>query len=485
MANMNALMESASQIRTEYKPAPGHDKNDLGRGYIFGPGVRFQLGEASVQLLTSGGRMMGTVMLVYDPCAPHVKAPDSDQSILEFARKRLIDAGLEIVAEIEGADPNSPITHGFEVYGALKGAKPDAIVAVCGTSGLDSVSYSNALYLAHRAVLKDDPNRFWGAGKGKEAKGAITELMEETGYTLLPVVKAQLLSGATGHLTKYSNNTDNVRKPGVKSLIIDPANRADLAIFDPEFTLSAPMRTRLDGAYDSGAHLFEPLLHTDPSGSEKYAKVQRVNNIGAAVLLNSVMPMTKNSSDLEIATQIATASDMGGIMIDQLQGTGLPHLASFLFVDDLSHGAACAITLPSYVAAFATRSPEAVRSIGKLYQEAGIGRDIDLTNLWGRDLGLAVGNMMIELARSTGYSASLSEVDVRGKPFSQENLQALIEAAGLPKYASKLVGIGIKTVDEAGNPIPEGQKEARETVGAWITAAFTGKLRDVPQFKPR
>jgi hypothetical protein len=60
--------------------------------------------------------------------------------------------------------------------------------------------------------------------------------------------------------------------------------------------------------------------------------------------------------------------------------------------------------------------------------------------------------------------------------FARDNLRPLIDAAGLPKYASKLEGIGVETADKNGRPIPAGQSEARETMEAWITSAYDGNF---------
>jgi alcohol dehydrogenase len=113
---------------------------------------------------------------------------------------------------IKGAAPNSPLEDIYRLRDEILYRLPDSIVVLGGGSSIDAVKAANVLATLDSEC--NDVEYYFGTGK-------VTQALERTGKSLLPIVAIQTAAGSAAHLTKYSNVTDPI--VGQKKLIVDEA----------------------------------------------------------------------------------------------------------------------------------------------------------------------------------------------------------------------------------------------------------------------
>ena len=147
-----------------------------------------------------------------------------------------------------------------------------------------------------------------------------------------------------------------------------------------------------------------------------------------------------------------------------LGGTSGGHLTSFSLVDILPHGRACAIMNPYYTVFFAPAIETPLRTIGRLYHQAGC-LSHDPSSLAGRDLGLAVAEGMFAFARRIGFPTRLA--DVPG--FTPNHIQRALTAARNPQLKMKLENM----------PVPLTPEKIDPYMGPILAAARDGNLQTI------
>jgi alcohol dehydrogenase class IV len=151
-----------------------------------------------------------------------------------------------------------------------------------------------------------------------------------------------------------------------------------------------------------------------------------------------------------------------------LGGTNGGHLTSFSLVDVLSHGRACALMNPYYTVFFAPAVEGPLRVVGKIFKQAGYIRE-DLSNLHGRDLGVAVANGMFAFAKAIDFPTTLGEVE----GFTQDHIRRALTAAKNPQLKMKLENM----------PIPMTAEMIDAYMGPILEAGKTGDLSLIKNVK--
>ncbi len=412
--------EKAKELIREFK----------GDRYVFGSGVLNHIGAVTAEL----GQRAVLFYTVF---------PGNDV-LIDRIEKSLAEAGVKLVAQIEGAAPNAPREDLLRMTEELKAAAPDVIVCLGGGSTLDASKAAEVL-----RTLGGEIDEYFGTGK-------VTEKLARTGKKLTPVVAIQTAASSGAHLTKYSNITDV--HTGQKKLIVDEAIVPARSLFDYDVTKSMPAGFTADGALDGIAHSLEVLLGA--VGKPYYDKMTEVAGETIRLVVNYVEQAVHDPNDTAARTALGLATDLGGYAI-MIGGTNGGHLTSFSLVDILSHGRACAIMNPYYVVFFAPAVEQALRLVGDIFKEAGL-TDADVDALSGRDLGMAVARAMMELSERIGFPTTLSEV----KGFSQEHIDRALTAAKDPQLKMKLENM----------PVPLTAEMVDEYMGPVLEAARTGNL---------
>jgi alcohol dehydrogenase len=395
--------------------------------YLFGAGVLPRVGGVAASLGRHPALVRGTF-------------PGSDDYV-QVIRSSLSEAGAALAGEIKGARPNAPREDLSRITDELKALDPDVIVSFGGGSTIDATKAAEVL-----RTLGGEIDDYFGTA-------LVTKTVEQREKALTPHVSIQTVASSAAHLTKYSNITDVAT--GQKKLIVDEAIVPARPIFDYAVTHSTPPALTADGAMDGVSHSLEVLYGA--VGKPYYDTVSEVAGTSIRLVVNYLPRVLENPDDEEGREALCLATDLGGYAI-MLGGTNGAHLTSFSLVDVLSHGRACAMMNPYYTVFFAPAIEEPLRLIGNIYQDAGLAA-AGVTDLSGRELGIAVAEAMIEFARRIGFPTHLGEV----AGFSQDHIERALTAAKNPQLKMKLenmpVPLTADMVDEYMGPVLEAARD--------------------------
>jgi alcohol dehydrogenase class IV len=417
--------ERARQLLREFK----------GDNYAFGAGVLAKTGEMASQL----GKSAAVIYTVY----PGV------EKLVDQVKDSLQSAGVTVLGELIGAEPNAPREDVFRLGDQVDKLKPEVIVAIGGGSTIDAAKAASVL-----ATLGGPIDRYFGTALVTDAlRQAQADALTASGRELIPVIAVQTASSSGAHLTKYSNITD--LKTGQKKLIVDEAIVPPKAVFQYDITTSMPPGFTADGALDGIAHIIEVLYGA--AGKDFYEKATEIAAVGVKLIVNHVERAVAEPTNLEAREALGLGTDLGGYAI-MIGGTNGGHLTSFSLVDILSHGRACAITNPYYTVFFAPAIEKPLKLLGGIYKDAGL-TQADIDSLSGRELGMAVAEAMIALSRRIGFPATLGEV----AGFTDGHIERALTAAKDPQLKMKLqnmpVPLTAEMVDEYMGPILEAAKD--------------------------
>lgn len=351
----------------------------------------------------------------------------------------LAESGVDVVAEIRGARPNTPREDVHRIARDLDAARPDVVISFGGGSTIDATKAADVLRTAG-----GDLDALFGTGQ-------VTAALD--GAALTPHAAVQTVAGSAAHLTRYANVTDVAA--GQKRLIVDDAVVPPMPVFDYAVTRSTPPDLTADGAMDGVSHMLEVLYGA--AGEAHYDAAAEIVAAGLPLVLRYLPVAMRNPDDAEARRALGLATDLGGYAI-MTGGTNGGHLTSFSLVDVLPHGRACGLLNPYYTVLFAPAVEEPLRLVGGIYRDAGL-TDAPVERLEGRGLGLAVAEAMIAFARRVGLPTRLADVE----GFSDAHVDRALEAARLPQLQMKLqnmpVPMSADTVDTTMRPVLEAARD--------------------------
>ena len=424
---MSDLKTRASEVLREFK----------GDTYAFGSGVLDNAtGKFAKEL---GKKAMFVGPIEFDWFKP------IQERIIESIEK----AGTEVVDIVKSADPNAPFVDVYRLHSHIMHKKPDVVVVADGGSGIDASKA--AAVLATLGDIQPEIDPFFGVGQ-------VTQVCQESGRRIMPVLAIMMAASSGAHLTKYSNITDPVK--GQKKLIVDEAIVPPRCIFDYDVTTSQPMSLTLDGGFDGIAHCLEVYFGAPP---EIENQAGQVAELGIETLIKGLTEVKEDPADKDARMLLGLGTDLGGYAI-MIGGTSGPHLNSFSLVDVLSHGRACALMNPYYTVFFAPAIETKLQRVGTIYKKYGYIEE-DVNALSGRELGLAVARGMIKFSKFVGFPTCLSDVPGVGK----EHVQRCLTAAKDPQLDMKLKNM----------PVPLNAGLVDEFMGPILDAAWDGELEKI------
>jgi len=392
-----------------------------GDTYVYGSGVLRRAGPLAAQV----GKRAALIRSTYS----------GSDDLVAVVRDSLSSAGVEVVGEVAGAQPNAPREDLQRMTEAIGGLDYDVLVVIGGGSTIDAAKAAEVL-----RTLGGEIDDYFGTNQ-------VTNALDAASKSLPPIVAVQTASSSAAHLTKYSNIT-NVHT-GQKKLIVDPAIVPLRALFDYDVTTSMSPSFTADGAMDGISHSLEVLYGA--VGKPFYEKVVDVAREGIGLIVRNVEKAVQDPQDREARTALGLGTDLGGYSI-MIGGTNGGHLTSFSLVDVTSHGRACAMMNPYYTVFFAPVIEEPLRVVGQVYADAGL-TDANVASLGGRALGEAVAEAMFEQARRIGLPTALSELP----EFSEGHIERALSAAKDPQLKMKLENMPIPltadVVDEYMEPV--------------------------------
>ena len=425
--DVTALRSQARDILQRWK----------GEKYVFGLGCARELGRLVHELGTRALVVMSGTGATWS------------RAIRATVTGALAGGGTALEWEvIPGAAPNAPVEDVQRLAEVICTRRPEVVVVVGGGSNIDAVKAAVAL-----VALGDqyELDTFFGVNQ-------VTEKLQATQRKMLPIVAMQVAAGSAAHLTRYSNITN--MQSGQKLLIVDDAMVPTRSLFDYGFTTSMPGGFTMDGGLDGVSHCLEVL---EGIPAEKEAAVRPACLLGIELIVRNLKAAVQDPTNLAVRELMGLGTDLGGYAI-MVGGTSGAHLNSFSLVDLLSHGRACALMNPYYTVFFAPAIEERLRAVGSIYRDAGYLRT-DLARLHGRDLGVAVAEGMIALAKDIGFPTRLREVP----GFTPAHVARCLAAAQNPKLESKL----------RNRPVPLTAAQVDEYMGPILQAAQDGDLTQI------
>ena len=369
--------------------------------------------------------------------------------IQERIHTSMKEAGVEVVDIVKSAAPNAPFVDVYRIHSHIMHKKPDVLVVADGGSGIDAVKA--AAMLASLGDIRPEIDPFFGVGK-------VTEVCQQSGRTIMPVVAIMMAASSGAHLTKYSNITDPVI--GQKKVIVDEAIVPPRSVFDYDVTITQPMTLTLDGGLDGIAHCLEVYFGAP---AEIKNRARQVAEIGIELCIKGLTEVKKDITNKEARTLLGLGTDLGGYAI-MIGGTSGAHLSSFSLVDVLSHGRACALMNPYYTVFFSPAIEEQLRVIGRIYKKYGY-VDEDVEALSGRELGLAVAKGMVNFSKFLDFPTCLSDV----KGVSREHIERCLTAAKDPQLDMKLRNM----------PVPLNADLVEEYMRPILEAAWAGEFEKI------
>ena len=356
--------------------------------------------------------------------------------------------GIELAGGVIAPDakPNAPREDVYRLESYILHHKPDSIVVIGGGSAIDAVKAANVLATLGAKVTPEIDHYF--------GTDVVTGELAKTGAKLLPVIAIMTAASSGAHLTKYSNITDPVA--GQKKLIVDNAIIPSVGVFDYETTVSMPMSVTIDGALDAIAHTFEVFLGASEA---TYEKTKELAECAISLVAEYAKVLVDDPKNLKAREAIGLATDLGGYAI-MVGGTSGAHLTSFSLVDIVAHGTACGIMNPYYAVLYSKAIQKHLKVVGKIFAKYGFGDSVE--NLEGRELAVAVAEMMIAFSKSIKAPTKLE--DIPG--FSEEHITRALGAAKDPQLEMKLKNM----------PVPMTAADVDTYMEPLLRAAASGDL---------
>jgi alcohol dehydrogenase len=431
---MNELFAKSQKLLSAWK----------GDTYVFGRGVIAQLGKLAVRY--------GKNALVV--CNTTYMKPVADAVIDALKSAGLSLAGGTIVPD---AGPNAPRADVYRIETYILHHKPDVIVAVGGGSTIDACKAANFLATLGASVSPEIDHWF--------GTGIVSDALNKTGKKLFPLIAVETAASSGAHLTKYSNITDPAL--GQKKLVVDEAIVPPYSLFDYDVTASMPIPVTIDGALDAIAHCFEVFSGLPASApAEKYDLLAAITETAVELTVQYSPRVINDPQDMEAREAIGMATDLGGYAI-MVGGTHGPHMTSFSLVDLAGHGTACGLMNPYYAVFFAPAIEKQLRLVGNIFRKYGYITD-DISNLKGRDLGIAFARGMIAFGKAIKAPTTLHELP----KWNEAYVDKILTAAKDPQLDMKLKNM----------PIPLAAATVDEYMGPIIRAAVNGDLSLIKSF---
>ena len=302
----------------------------------------------------------------------------SCNSVIELIKS--YNKEYEIFSDIE-PDPSFEIV--IKCLNKILDFKSDTIIAIGGGSVMDTA----------KAVI------FFALKINKEVNVNNTKPF----FIAIPTT-----SGTGSEVTSYSIITD--KETHRKIPIVSNEMLPDIALLDPQFTLTVPARITAETGMDVLAHAFESYVSVNCNSftipySEK-AIVNVFNNIAKAV---------HNGKDVEARISMHEASCIAGIAFNNA-GLGLIHAMAHQLGGTFRqpHGRANALLMPHVIEYNASKSKEASEKYANALKLLGVEniKDISLSCQ-------ALKNIILELNKEIGINNKITEYNIDRNEFEK------------------------------------------------------------------
>jgi len=257
---------------------------------------------------------------------------------------QLESEGLKVTLFGEiGPNPTDEMVH--SAVEEMKKVQPEVIVCIGGGSPIDCAKAANVVYTHGGTVDMYDIGI-----------GGITRITPK----VLPFIAIPTTAGTGSEVTNVGVITDTKRH--VKYGVLSPLLVPDIAVLDPELTVSLPANTTAFTGMDALTHAIEAFVSVAGSHIADALAIKSMkmtyNNLKTAVF---------EGKDIKAREEMIVASMMAGFSFN-IKGLGLCHqmahqLSSYC---GLPHGMANAILLPHVMKFNMTACPEKFAEIAEV-----------------------------------------------------------------------------------------------------------------------
>lgn len=291
---------------------------------IFGPGALEQLGTEAKKVKASR---------VFCICDAGVRTAGITDRVRDIFGKE----GIEIYI-FDGVLPDAPNRVVEDAGEKAKAFGADMILGLGGGSSLDTAKSV--------AVLCDNP-------------APLSQYYLSQGGTFqikTPLVLIPTASGTGSEVTIMSVIHDEHSK--AKEAVMRPA---DLAVVDPQLTVTAPPGVTASTALDAMSHAIEAFTsagHTPNSDMQALEAIRLIHE--------NLKTAYEDGKNMNARTKLAFASNIAGMAFNDASvhfGHAAAHELGIRF--HMPHGVACALTLPEVVRFAADVMPERVKKIAE------------------------------------------------------------------------------------------------------------------------
>lgn len=253
----------------------------------------------------------------------------TDQDMKEFPLitdtvKKLEEQGFSVslFGDI-GPNPSTAMVHNAVEF--MKEAQPEIIVAIGGGSPIDAAKAANVVY-THGGVVTDYD----------VAVGGFMKITPK----LLPFIAVPTTAGTGTEVTNVGVITNEEKQ--VKFGVLSPLLIPDIALLDPEVTVTMPPKLTAYTGIDALTHCIEAYV-----SKVDFPPADALAIHGIKMIARSLKVACEDGKNIEARTEMLIASMMGGTAFS-LNGLGachaMAHQLSAFF--NAPHGLANAMLLP-------------------------------------------------------------------------------------------------------------------------------------------
>ena len=377
---------------------------------IFGPGALGEIGNAVSQV---GG---SKVFIITDPVIELLGIVDRVEQALDTEVEVFAGGGVEPSTEVVAQCIETMIGYG-----------PDVTIAIGGGSNMDLAKLACASVSSGR-----DPETLLG--------------FDEVPGPIGPLVCIPTTAG-TGSEVSHSAVIRNSRS-GKKVAALSQYLRPQLAIVDPELTLSCPEKLTAESGIDALTHAIEAYLVTgyadinqEDKGALPYEGNHPLGDLYAEKCIHlvgqSFLAAIHEPKNLEARAGMSLAATMGGLAFSNC-GVALAHALEYPIGDryKCTHGAGNGIVLPEVMRFLVKARGERLAKVGELLGvEATPQAAIEEVSRLRREAGLPkrlreVGAKQSDLEGLASTAASLKRLmDLSPVFLSEADLLRILEAS--------------------------------------------------------
>ena len=168
-------------------------------------------------------------------------------------------------------------------------------------------------------------------------------IVPKEGYNLVPIILAPTTAGTGSEITPYSTVWDMDEKK--KYSLHLPNLFAELALYDPVLTLSAPKDITVQTSLDTLSHALESIWNKNANEITIYFAVR-----SAKLVIDNIVRLSNNLENIEYRDMQMKACMYAGLSFSNTQ-TALAHAMSYYITANksIAHGIACSFTLPMLI----------------------------------------------------------------------------------------------------------------------------------------